>query len=105
MFVDKKMVECLGLIKASKNRSKTFCQIGNKDYITPSEISNSTGIIINHVSNILKDLKLAKLIKCVNDESKKGRLYVLTENGKKIYEYILKEKMYDSIIAKSKKTK
>jgi len=36
------------------------------------------------VSNFLKDLKDNKLIVCLNDNDKRGRLYQITELGKKV---------------------
>ena len=54
------------------------------NYLTPSEISKKTKIRSNHVSNSLKDLKDNKLILCLNEEDKRGRIYQITELGKKV---------------------
>lgn len=55
---------------------------------TPSLISDKTDISINHVSNILSDLKEKKLARCLNEESKKGRIYKITKRGKSVLEKI-----------------
>ena len=52
--------------------------------MTPSEISKSVNIRLNHVSMMLTNLKEADLVVCLNEESKRGRLYELTELGKKV---------------------
>ena len=51
---------------------------------TPSGIANSTGVLINHLSKVLKELTDKNLIRCINPEAKKGRLYCLTEMGEQV---------------------
>ena len=75
------MVTALSLLKSSEYRLKIIKSIG-KDTLTPSEIANKTGIRLNHVSMFLKELKEHNLVKCLNEDTRKGRLYVLTELGK-----------------------
>ena len=58
--------------------------LSDVNYLTPSEISQKTKLRLNHVSNFLKDLKNNKLILCLNDEDKRGRLYQITELGKRV---------------------
>jgi predicted transcriptional regulator len=55
--------------------------IGDKVF-TPSEIANKVNLRLNHVSMVLTDLKDKKLVECLNEETKKGRLYQLTKLGK-----------------------
>lgn len=50
----------------------------------PSEIANDAEIFQNHISNTLRQLKEHELVECINPEVKRGRLYRLTGNGKKI---------------------
>ena len=40
------------------------------------------GIRLNHVSMFLKELKENDLVKCLNEDTRKGRLYELTDLGK-----------------------
>ncbi|MFW6002619.1 MAG: hypothetical protein ACOCQD_04700 [archaeon] len=44
----------------------------------------------NNVSDILKEFRENKLIECINPEEKKGRIYKLTNKGKKLKQIIFK---------------
>ena len=57
--------------------------LGNKTK-TPSSIARDSQIKMNHVSMVLKALKEKKLIICLNEDSKKGRLYQMTDLGKQV---------------------
>jgi DNA-binding HxlR family transcriptional regulator len=50
----------------------------------PSELAKNAGIRQNHVSNVLRQLKMKGLVEIVNPEVKKGRYYRLTELGLEI---------------------
>lgn len=76
-------IKCLSLIKASKYR-KLILESLKTEILTPSEISQKTGIRLNHVSNVLSELTELMLIECLNENAKKGRLYRLTEFGNDI---------------------
>ncbi len=54
--------------------------------VTPIEISKKTGIALSHVSNTLAELLENDLAVCLTPKLKKGRLYDLTSQGKKIVE-------------------
>jgi len=75
------MINAISLIKSSEYRHKVLKAIGD-EVITPSEIARKVDLRLNHVSMVLTDLKNKKLVKCLNEETKKGRLYELTELGK-----------------------
>ncbi len=75
------MIDAISLIKSSEYRHKVLNAIGN-EVITPSEIAKKVELRLNHVSMVLAELKEKKLVKCLNEETKKGRLYELTELGK-----------------------
>ena len=74
------MVTAISLLKSSEYRLKIVKSIG-KDTVTPSEIAEKIGIRLNHVSTFLKELKENNLVKCLNENTRKGRLYELTELG------------------------
>ena len=74
------MVTAISLLKSSEYRLKIMKAIG-KDTVTPSEIAEKIGIRLNHVSTFLKELKENNLVKCLNEDRRKGRLYELTELG------------------------
>jgi DNA-binding MarR family transcriptional regulator len=78
--MQKGMVTAISLLKSSGYRLKIVKAIG-KDTLTPSEIAGKIGIRLNHVSMFLKDLKDNNLVKCLNEDTRKGRLYELTELG------------------------
>jgi len=71
----------ISLLKSSVYRSKIIKAIGNET-LTPSEIAHKINIRLNHVSIFLKELKENSMVKCLNEESRKGRLYDLTKLGK-----------------------
>ena len=78
--MQKGMITAISLLKSSEYRLKIIKAIG-KETITPSEIAEKIGIRLNHVSMFLKELKENNLVKCLNEDTRKGRLYELTELG------------------------
>ena len=78
------MIKGISLLKNSDYRRRILESLFEVNYLTPSEIAEKTKIRLNHVSNFLKDLKDSKLVVCLNDKEKRGRLYKITELGKKI---------------------
>ena len=74
------MITAISLLKSSEYRLKIIKAIG-KETVTPSEIAEKIGIRLNHVSMFLKELKENNLVKCLNEDTRKGRLYELTELG------------------------
>lgn len=81
--MDEELINGISLIKSSGNRHKILDTIGN-DMKSPTEISKQTMIRLNHVSMYLSKLKESGLVECLNENAKKGRLYHLTELGKKV---------------------
>jgi len=79
--MEKGLVNAVSLLKSSIYRLKIVQAIDNNT-LMPSEIAAKTKIRLNHVSMFLKELKENKIVKCLNEENKKGRLYELTELGK-----------------------
>lgn len=47
----------------------------------PKDIAQDSGILQNHISTVLSQLKDKNLVECINPDIKKGRLYRLTEDG------------------------
>ena len=82
--MERQMIKGISIIKNSEYRRKILLSLVEVNYLTPSEISEKTKLRLNHVSNFLKDLKDNKLIICLNDDEKRGRLYQITELGKKV---------------------
>ena len=51
---------------------------------TPTAIAADAGLRPNHISKVLKELKEAGVVECINEGAKKGRLYRLTTTGEVI---------------------
>ena len=81
--------EDVGFLKASRNRMMVFREIANSER-TPSQLHNKLGLHFSQVSRVLKELVERDIIICLNQESRKGKLYGLTENGKEIEQTINK---------------
>lgn len=73
----------LGWLKSSENRRNITNALFDSPK-TPSELSENLDVHINHISNYLSDLAERSLVECVTPERKKGRIYRLTEKGKKL---------------------
>lgn len=80
------MADEINYVKRSQYRLKVMKSLDGEAKI-PSEIARDTEIYQNHISNVLKQLKEHELIKCINPEVRKGRLYRLTDKGEKVSEY------------------
>ena len=77
----------IGFIRASQYRGEIL-KILNEDMKIPTEITNNIKIRVSTVSNTLNDLKKYELIRCLNENAKKGRLYEITPYGEDILNYI-----------------
>ena len=86
--MDKALIRGLKLLKTSENRVKILKLLNQGKVRTPTEIADDTKIVINHVSNFLKEFKENNLVVCLNEEEKRGRLYQITDNGKKLLELL-----------------
>lgn len=82
--MEKQVIKGISLLKNSEYRRKILESLSTANYLTPSEIAGKTKIRLNHISNFLKDLKENELVVCLNEEEKRGRLYKITELGKKV---------------------
>lgn len=72
----------IGFIKRSKNRQKAMELLDNP--LMPSELGKKMSISLTHASKIIRELTTNGLIRCLNEELKTGRMYQLTNLGKKI---------------------
>ena len=93
-------------VKTSRYRYNVLCVLETDILKIPTQISIESGIRKNHISKVLRELKEHGLIECINEYSKKGRLYRLTSIGKQIKEslsyttgrYIIRDGLiYDSL--------
>lgn len=52
--------------------------------MTPSQISELTGESIYYVSFVLEKFAERQIARCINPEAKRGRIYALTEKGRRL---------------------
>ncbi|MBU2561062.1 MAG: hypothetical protein KKD17_02110 [Nanoarchaeota archaeon] len=55
----------------------------------PSKISKETKIALNNTSDVLRSFVKHHIALCVNEKEKTGRIYRLTEKGRKIRQKLL----------------
>lgn len=77
------MLKKFSYVNISLYRTKTVKSLYN-DVKIPTVIAKDTGILPNHMSKVLKELKDAGVAECINEEVRKGRLYRLTNLGDEI---------------------
>ena len=85
--MDDETLKKYAYVNISSYRVKAVKALQN-DVKTPTKIATDTGIRVNHMSKVLKELKESGVAECINEEAKKGRLYQLTNTGSKIAENI-----------------
>lgn len=79
------IISLMGFVKASNYRIEILKKLIDKTF-TPTELAQLTKINKGHVSRTLKELTEKKLVYCGNKEAKKGRMYLITDTGKKLLE-------------------
>lgn len=85
---DEEMVDLLTYVKPSKYRKNILLALENEELKIPSEIANEIATITSHVSSHLSCLKEKDLIKCINEDARKGRLYQITAKGKNVLKHL-----------------
>ena len=85
--MDRNIIEIYSIIISSQIKKSIVLSLNDK-ILTPKKISQIIGKRINHVSLYLKQLKEISVVNCLNENKTKGRLYQLTELGKKIFNEI-----------------
>jgi len=81
------MWENYGFVIASRYRQKVIMSLRNTPK-TPAQISSETGISLTHISRALREMTKEEIVECLTPERIKGRVYQLTEKGKKIVELL-----------------
>lgn len=80
------MEEEYSWIIKGKQRKKIIKSM-NKPKI-PTQIKEETKLSLNNVSDVLREFRKKKIVKCLNPEEKTGRLYKLTPKGMRIREML-----------------
>jgi predicted transcriptional regulator len=76
-----------GFIESSNYRKKILLVV-SKTPLTPKVIALRTNLRASHVSNTLSELKSKGLVECLNETSKKGRLYRITAKAERILDLL-----------------
>lgn len=83
------LMSLVAYVLISSYRERTMTVLFNNGAMTPKFIALNAGFRLNHVSKVLGELKEKELVVCINEEVRKGRLYKLTDMGKKVYAILL----------------
>ena len=76
----------VGYVTRSKYRKNVFLSLEKP--IRPSQITKKLDLRLTHVVRALRELKQRGFVKCLNPKERIGRLYVLTDKGKKLIKKI-----------------
>ena len=80
---NEKIITLASWVLISSYRNRVMITLGKK-FKTPSTLARESGIRTNHISKVLSELKNKKLVVCINEDAKKGRLYKMTDLGKQV---------------------
>lgn len=83
MNESKELLKEVRYVEMSGYRTRVLKSL-EKGVKIPSGIAKDTEILTNHISVVLKQLKDYELVECINPEVRKGRLYRLTDKGRKV---------------------
>ena len=70
-----------GYVVSSKYRVNVMSTLSNHKVCIPTKIAKESGILTNHISKVLSEKKDKNLVICLNEDTRKGRLYRLTPLG------------------------
>jgi len=74
-------------VKRGKRRKELLQFLSNSNQpVTPKEIKDELKISLSQVSFLLTELSKKKIIICLNPEDNIGKLYIISEEGKKLFE-------------------
>ena len=81
--MDDDTLKIFAYISISSYRIKAIraMQDGNE---TPTQIVNHSGIRLNHISKVLRELKDCGVAECLNEQDRVNRIYKLTPLGREI---------------------
>ena len=85
--MDDETLKIFAYVSISSYRAKSVKAL-MKGKKTPTNIAKDSGIRLNHISNVLRELKECNVVVCLNEENKKNRFYELTELGQEIAQHL-----------------
>lgn len=83
MVEDQLTLKLYGFVISSSYRKMVLLELSKSPQI-PTNIARRLNINVNHVSRALSQLNSKGLVQCINPEERKGRVYILTELGRKV---------------------
>ena len=83
--MDDETLKIFAYVSISSYRAKSLKALKDGEK-TPTNIAKDSGIRLNHISNVLRELKQQDLVVCLNEDKRKNRLYKLTSLGEEIAE-------------------
>jgi len=87
ILMETEYIDEIGFVKISEQRQKIMKDLKDKLKI-PTEIAKSTNMSVSEVSRSLRTLKDREIVVCLNENKRVGRVYTLTDKGKKILKTI-----------------
>lgn len=75
-------------VKISTYRLKVVKCLLDNYVMIPTGIAECCGIRVNHISNVLRELKEHGVVMCLNEDARKGRLYRLTDEGVMLKDFL-----------------
>ena len=87
MCSNEKFLEQVAYVLASEHRKNILLFMDNELY-SPKQIGDAINVRTNHISNLLAQLRKYNLVYNTTPTIRKGRLYSLTDDGKKVLDYI-----------------
>lgn len=85
--MDDEVLKVYGYVNISSYRARAVKALEEGEK-TPTNIANDSGIKINHISNVLRQLKECQVAECINEEAHKYRIYRLTDVGQEVAKHI-----------------
>ena len=85
--MEKEIIDLLSYVKTSEHRRRVLMVLNDRILLS-SELSKESNISRAHTSRALRGLQDNNLVKCLNEEKTRGRLFVTTDLGKEIIKYI-----------------
>lgn len=79
----------VGKVLASGYRSKVLHALSESPK-TPTYLEKQTGIKFSHISDVLKELIKLKLVICATPKLRKGKIYSITNLGKRVVKEVQK---------------
>jgi len=73
----------VGKVNSSQYRKRVLVKLGESEQ-TPTSLEKILNIKISHISRAIKELVDLKLVKCLNPQLRKSKIYSLTQFGKEI---------------------